>query len=184
MAHCHRGCTSGTAKWYLFVLCSVVVTASATDIASTTSSLSKAVKVQNEIPAFLHVDKASKGAHVVSFPLPAAAARGFLVNSTSPSAAQAKQRSRNYVTPDGYNDTSNGTLAEMLNLPHVKDGHEMARWVICSWAVANISAADALRDRNNVFLESIPELLRSVQNLAPSQVSTIIAVGTLQPTQF
>jgi hypothetical protein len=98
----------------------------------------------------------------------------YLVNSTSEGHAK---RHRQYVTPAGYNETENGTLAESLNLPRERGGLQLSRWVICSWVVANISAADAVRNKDNVFLERIPELLRSVQNLAPSQVRVCAGCG-------
>lgn len=94
----------------------------------------------------------------------------YLVNSTSEGHAK---RHRQYVTPVGYNESENGSLAESLNLPRERGGLQLSRWVICSWVVANISAADAVRNKDNVFLERIPELLRSVQNLAPSQVRVV-----------
>jgi hypothetical protein len=88
------------------------------------------------------------------------------------------KRTRQYVTPVGYNGTESGDLAQSMNLPNERDGLKLSRWVICSWVVANISARDALRNRNNVFLERIPDLLRSVQDLAPSQVGTVALGGT------
>jgi hypothetical protein len=94
----------------------------------------------------------------------------YLVNSTSEGPAK---RHRQYVTPVGYNESEDGSLAESLNLPRERGGLQLSRWVICSWVVANISAADAVRNKDNVFLERIPELLRSVQNLAPSQVRVV-----------
>lgn len=80
------------------------------------------------------------------------------------------KRARTYVTPDTFNDSSS-SLNDAMKLPEERAGLKLSRWVICSWLVANISAADAMKNTNNVFLERIPELLRSVQNLAPQQVS-------------
>lgn len=104
-----------------------------------------------------------------------AAAEALVDYSASP------KRARRYVTPVGYNDTESGDLAQSMNLPKERDGLKLSRWVICSWVVANISASDALMNRNNVFLERIPELLRSVQDLAPSQVRTVPVQGAGAP---
>jgi len=112
-----------------------------------------------DVPAFLLNGSSS------NVLLPAVKA---LINSSSGGFAK---RTRRYVTPDTFNSTSS-SLSDALNLPGERGGLKLSRWVICSWAVANISAEDAMRNRNNVFLERIPELLRSVQNLAPSQVHT------------
>lgn len=86
------------------------------------------------------------------------------------SAELSVRRTRRYVTPDGYEGTEGNTLAEAMKLPEERGGLKMSRWIVCSWVIANISAAEALRARSIPFLDHIPELLRSVQNLSPSQV--------------
>jgi hypothetical protein len=151
----------------LFVLCSVCslqlgVSAAFTKVPS--PGLTRVVEVRDAdaIPYF------TGPALKVLRSMPAAA-EALVDYSASP------KRTRQYVTPVGYNDTESGDLAQSMNLPNERDGLKLSRWVICSWVVANISASDALRNRDN-FLERIPELLRSVQDLAPSQVSTV-AVG-------
>lgn len=125
----------------------------------------KVVEMRDQdVPAFL-LNGSSSSSNVLLSTVPAVKA---LINSSSGGFAK---RTRRYVTPDTFNSTSS-SLSDALNLPGERGGLKLSRWVICSWAVANISAEDAMRNRNNVFLERIPELLRSVQNLAPSQVST------------
>lgn len=117
------------------------------------------------VPAFLD----SAETHGTVFSMPGTPRAEALVDHNTSSTAAAK-RHRRYVTPVGYNETDSGDLAASMNLPDERDGLKLSRWVICSWVVANITAVDAVKNRNSVFLERIPELLRSVQDLAPSQV--------------
>lgn len=86
------------------------------------------------------------------------------------SAELSGKRTRRYVTPDSYEGTEGNTLAEAMKLPGERGGLKLSRWVVCSWVISNISAAEALRARSIPFLDNIPELLRTVQNLSPSQV--------------
>lgn len=112
--------------------------------------------------------------------LPAAPSAAALVGHDASSAGPGNSTTKPglaYVTPLGYSETDNvsglADLAEAMGLPTERDGLKLSRWVICSWVVANISAVDAVKNRNSVgvFLERIPQLLRTVQDLVPSQVS-------------
>lgn len=134
------------------------------------------VEVQDAAPGVGPSILRSKETFGTVLSLPAAPHAAALVGHDS--ARPATKPALSYITPLGYSETENGTggladLAEAMGLPNEKDGLKLSRWVICSWVVANISAEDAVRNRNSVgvFMERIPQLLRSVQDLAPSQVS-------------